>query len=255
MSDRILTRSVLNVVTESSGKTFVFNTGLLKYIVLLSEAGWCCQCVTMRVMIRDFFGLTDREFKMTNAPLSSADHSKIVLFIIMMIPVTVFFAGILPSLFLIVGFIMLRRTKDFSYVDMAVRGAGIYIIIGIAISVGVVAWNAIAWDKRASYGNEFKAEMMIMFTVIGTICAIYKAALTKLLYEPLLAHKEWVELNGVFSSKAKNRETSEIDIIKGERLKSFSVADELIKWAKLKEDGHISEQEFNDARKKLLQRD
>ncbi|WP_409526790.1 hypothetical protein [Pseudomonas paracarnis] len=27
-----------------------------------------------------------------------------------------------------------------------------------------------------------------------------------------------------------------------------------MKWAKLKEDGHITEQEFNDARKKLLQR-
>ena len=38
-------------------------------------------------------------------------------------------------------------------------------------------------------------------------------------------------------------------------MKSFSVADELIKWAKLKEDGHISEQEYNDARKKLLQRE
>lgn len=208
----------------------------------------------MRVMILDFW-LTDREFRMTNTPLSSADHSKIVLFIIMMIPVTAFFVGILPSLFLIVGFVMLRRTKDFSYVDMAVRGAAVYIIIGIVIAIGVVVWNAIAWDKGRSYGNSFKEEMMISFTVIGFICVAYKVALTKLLYEPLLAHKEWVELNGVFSSKAKNREASEIDIIKGERLKSFSVADELIKWAKLKEDGHISDQEFNDARKKLLQRD
>ena len=42
--------------------------------------------------------------------------------------------------------------------------------------------------------------------------------------------------------------------IKGEKLKQYSVADELIKWAKLKEDGHISEEEFNEARKKLLKR-
>lgn len=48
---------------------------------------------------------------------------------------------------------------------------------------------------------------------------------------------------------------SEVEIIKNDKLKSYSVADELLKWAKLKEDGHISEQEFDDAKKKLLKRD
>ena len=38
----------------------------------------------------------------------------------------------------------------------------------------------------------------------------------------------------------------EVDIIKGEKLKHYSVADELMKWAKLKEEGHISEDEFNE---------
>ena len=33
-----------------------------------------------------------------------------------------------------------------------------------------------------------------------------------------------------------------------------SVADELLKWAKLKEDGHISEEEFQEARDKLLKK-
>jgi hypothetical protein len=37
-----------------------------------------------------------------------------------------------------------------------------------------------------------------------------------------------------------------------EKLKQFSVADELSKWAKLKEDGHITEEEFDEARKSLL---
>ena len=46
----------------------------------------------------------------------------------------------------------------------------------------------------------------------------------------------------------------EVDIIKGEKLKQYSVADELMKWAKLKEEGHISEDEFNEARAKLLKR-
>jgi hypothetical protein len=67
-----------------------------------------------------------------------------------------------------------------------------------------------------------------------------------------------VEINGIFSTKPKHvrRPIAETDleIIKGEKLKYYSVADELIKWAKLKEDGHISENDFNDARTKLLKR-
>ncbi|NLV96712.1 MAG: SHOCT domain-containing protein, partial [Desulfovibrionales bacterium] len=40
--------------------------------------------------------------------------------------------------------------------------------------------------------------------------------------------------------------------IGGDKLKYYSAADELTKWIKLKEEGHISEEEFNQARKKLL---
>jgi hypothetical protein len=62
----------------------------------------------------------------------------------------------------------------------------------------------------------------------------------------------------MFSIKPKSddgsKNQSEVNIIKGEKLKQYSVADELTKWAKLKEDGHISEDEFTEARTKLLKR-
>ena len=45
-----------------------------------------------------------------------------------------------------------------------------------------------------------------------------------------------------------------IDILQSQKLKQYSVADELVKWAKLKEDGHISDDEFDEARSKLLGR-
>lgn len=62
---------------------------------------------------------------------------------------------------------------------------------------------------------------------------------------------DYIEVN----SDSNNTENSNVDIIKIDKLKSYSVADELLKWVKLKEDGHITEQEFDDARKKLLKRD
>jgi hypothetical protein len=82
--------------------------------------------------------------------------------------------------------------------------------------------------------------------------------LQHLFFEPLKSHSEWVEKNGIFSSKPKllntQNNSSNIDIIKGDKLKQYSVADELMKWVKLKEDGHITEAEFNEARDKLLSR-
>ncbi len=86
----------------------------------------------------------------------------------------------------------------------------------------------------------------------------YLNAVNTLFYSPLERHSEWVVVNGIFSTKPKSATNagieSEVDIIKGEKLKQYSVADELIKWVKLKEEGHISEDEFNDARAKLMKR-
>ena len=43
-----------------------------------------------------------------------------------------------------------------------------------------------------------------------------------------------------------------LNIIKTEKFKSYSVADELTKWADLKEKGLVTVEEFNEAKKKLL---
>lgn len=48
------------------------------------------------------------------------------------------------------------------------------------------------------------------------------------------------------------KEVDGAQIIKNENLRSYSVADELLKWAKLKEDGLISEEEFKKAREKIM---
>jgi len=46
----------------------------------------------------------------------------------------------------------------------------------------------------------------------------------------------------------------EVNIIKAEKFKQYSVSDELSKWAKLLEDGHITYHDFNEVRAKLLKR-
>lgn|SRR5690606_4005522 len=116
--------------------------------------------------------------------------------------------------------------------------------------------------SEAQYGNWERAksmESLYSFLAISIACAVYLLFFRLLFFNPLAKHSQWIERNPIFSSKTAMRADSkserQIDIIKGEKLKHYSVADELTKWAKLKEDGHISQEEFNEARSKLLKRD
>ena len=88
--------------------------------------------------------------------------------------------------------------------------------------------------------------------------AAYVACVHYLFHAPLKRHSAWVEHNPIFLRRStirlKAQKATEMDIIKGEKLKQYSVADELLKWAKLKDDGHISEEEFKEARDKLLKK-
>lgn len=191
---------------------------------------------------------------MDNTPLTSSDHSKILVFVLLMLPPTGFFVGIVPSLFLLFGVFMMKKNNDFSHIATAVRNSKLYLYVGLAIAGAVAAWSATTLSADTYWQRKTDAFAFSCFA-FGML-VFYLIVLHVLFYKPLLKHSEWVASNGIFSNKPKaNALSSDIDIIKGERMKSFSVADELIKWAKLKEDGHISEQEYNDARKKLLQRE
>ena len=84
-------------------------------------------------------------------------------------------------------------------------------------------------------------ELLVVLIVIFLIVGVFK------IIKSLSTLKTKLDIK-------KSTTESEMDIIKGEKLKQYSVADEMMKWAKLKEEGHISEDEFNKARDKLLNR-
>ncbi len=101
--------------------------------------------------------------------------------------------------------------------------------------------------------------LILFITIVcGVIIPTVHTLFARILFlKPLQSHENWIVKNGFFSSKEQEHTADNLapNIIKGEKLKAFSVADELLKWAKLKEDGHISQEEYEQARKKLLTRD
>jgi len=190
-----------------------------------------------------------------NQPLSSSDQGKLLIFSLLLAPSIVFLVGVIPAIFLAFGLYMMKKNQDFSSIDTAVKnfkGFTWLAIIGCAISSLYLGYmyftNKYSW---VSYDNPFIVSLMF-----SAIAIAYLIAVEFLFYRPLKLHSEWVAVNGVFSTKRKSAKKtdgeSKLEIIKGEKLKQYSVADELLKWAKLKEDGHISEDEFNEARVKLL---
>ena len=188
---------------------------------------------------------------MKNQPLSSSDQSKILIFSLLLAPSVVLGFGAIPALFLGFGVFMMKKHEDFSHVETAVRNSTAY------FSLFFIGLILVAVYQSITEGISNIEDIFSLSLWIG-IALTYIILINILFFKPLKSHSEWLEKNGIFSSKNKSSishsKSSEVDIIKGEKLKQYSVADELLKWAKLKDGGHISEDEFNEARDKLLKR-
>ncbi len=192
----------------------------------------------------------------TDEPLTSNDQAKILVFSILTLPTIGIFMGIIPAILLTFGILMMRINKDFSHIITAVRNAKIYIFI-LFILFLISAFMQLNNINYIEYIYNDPPENAGDFFIASIMSFIYILATHYLFYNPLLRHSQWVEQHGIFSGKkAADRRASntksEVDIIRSENLKTYSVADELIKWAKLKEEGHITQQEYDEARKKLL---
>ena len=194
---------------------------------------------------------------MTNQPLTSNEQGKLLIFSLLLLPSLVFIFGVIPAIFLAFGIYMMKKNQDFSNIDTAVKNFKIYMwfaLIGCFLSS--VYWGCKYFASEKSYYSDDYHDELFISLIFLTIAFAYLVVVQILFYTPLRNHSEWVSVNGIFSAKPRSVTTdavkSKMDIIKGEKLKQYSVADELIKWAKLKEDGHISEEEFSQARDKLL---
>ena len=170
-----------------------------------------------------------------------------------MAPSMLFLIGIVPATFLVFGVYVMKRNHDFSSMDAAVKAFKVYaLIVLIFCALGSVYFGFKVLTATRGY---YYGEVFFIYLVSAAIAYGYIVAVDILFYDPLKKHSDWVAVNGIFSSRRKYAEAaSGVHIIKGEKFRQYSVADELTKWAKLKEDGYISEDEFNEARAKLLRR-
>jgi len=190
-----------------------------------------------------------------NEPLNSTEHTKILIFLFLAIPTVLMLVGILPVLFLAFGFIMMKKNNDFSSVEVSVKIVKIYCHLML-----VLFFSLLLWEIFYNFVSYDLIELMVIIPLGILLPYSYYFAVEYLYLRPLKTHQGWVTQNGVFSKEPKDlnakkdNSNTKVEIFQSDKLKPYSVADELHKWAKLKEEGHVTEEEFNMARSKLLNR-
>jgi hypothetical protein len=192
-----------------------------------------------------------------NQPLDGSDQVKLLIFTLLMVPSVIFLFGVIPTIFLGFGIYMMKKNQDFSSIDASVKIFRGYFWLLIIVGIFWISHFGFRWGEcETEYFCRQMGKQFIISLLGFGISITYLKIVDHLFYSPLKKHSEWVAVNGVFSGKSKSdiksATESEMDIIKAEKLKQYSVADELMKWGKLLEEGHISEDEFNQAKAKLL---
>lgn len=197
---------------------------------------------------------------LTNKPLASGDQAKIFVFALLLLPTIFMLVGILPAIFIGFGIALLKKNQDFSAVETSIKLVLGYLCICLVIISATALYN-LAEPATTSYAARApgpdREEVVLVASILLAINIAYIVFVKALYLSPLRKHKEWVANNGIFSKVPRpvrlSGSGSKMKIIKGENMRSYSVADELSKWAKLRDEGVISEQEFKEARSKILQ--
>jgi len=195
-------------------------------------------------------------------PLAGGNRIKIVMFFLFLAG-TIFF-GVIPILFALAGIYIMKKDKSFLPILNSKKHIKVYLYLlalGIPIAASIGYHDGIAsytYDDHFNriYSENINIEIAVIAVVgialIPLAVSLLMSLFNFLYFRPLEEHQEWVVNNGIFSDIKENKDDDSTGIMGRDKLSSFSVADELIKWNDLLEKNLISQEEFNKAKQKLL---
>ncbi|MHA3093335.1 SHOCT domain-containing protein [Acinetobacter brisouii] len=182
--------------------------------------------------------------------LPSNDLAKILFFIVIQTATCfLFFWGVLPTILLFVAYLLSRRDKDLSMLNKAITFARRYAFLSIVIGVGIIVFIGL-FDTDSDYMSDFLKNAFLGVVLILGIGLCYIFFLNYLFRNPLNRYQAFVAENGIFGSSVRSQK--ELSILKTENMKSYSVADELLKWKELKDQGLVTEKEFEEMKRKIM---
>ena len=179
----------------------------------------------------------------TNLPLSGTERVMISSFLFLLVASSFFFGfGIILTFIYLAFFYISKKDKKIKYLYNVKKILLLYICTLLVISIITalaVGDNYLTYDTLA---------------ILLTNSIIY--FLSDILYFNIIKrHEKWILNNGIFADYKGEKSfiektTEKIQTIKKE---STNTADELLKWAELKEKGLVTDEEFQKAKEKILE--
>ncbi len=206
-----------------------------------------------------------KTLQLTNSPLSGGEKVSVVIFFLLLALTFIF--GIIPIIIVSIGIFIMKNDKKFNPIVKSQKFVTYY-LIGLAITTVIVVSNnyysnQTYWWKIRDYSHSEKMKIIKTAKYKTALVAGSGLLLTPiavwllhwlfgvLYFKNLKKHQAWVVNVGIFKSNMDNT-SSGISIMGQDKLKTFSVADELIKWNELLDKGLITQEEFYNAKKKLM---
>ncbi len=199
-------------------------------------------------------------------PLTGGDRIKVVVFFLILAGTTFF--GVIPLLIVLASIYIMKKDKSFSPIINSKKHIKVYLILlALLLSIFTSCYyyrdNTRSWRMEEMQEDEAQiyiakkqtetAMVALAGLVLTPITVSLLMSLFSILYfKPLEEHQEWVVNNGIFADLKDIKNDDSTAIMGIDKLSSFSVADELIKWNDLLEKKLISQEEFNKAKRKLL---
>lgn len=211
--------------------------------------------------------------KLTDSPLNGGDRVQVIAFFILIIfPFFMLFGGIVITLMILGSIYIMKKDKSFAPILKAKKYTKIYLII-LALAATVLASVIYHHENRYvfDYSQDFRSDTYmvdnqnvnsetalvggagLILTPIAVM--IFMGIFNVLFFRPMEEHQNWIVQHGIFSDKP--NEQSLLDSAK-EKMQTFqkpqscNVADELLKWKLLLDQGVITEEEFSARKEKLL---
>jgi hypothetical protein len=211
--------------------------------------------------------------KLTDSPLNGGERVQvIVFFILILFPFFMLFGGIVITLIALGSIYIMKKDKSFSPIQNAQKYIKTYLII---LAIGATALVSVAYYHDNKHTYDYSQDYMsdnyikdnqnintetalvagagVVLTPIAVM--LFMGIFNALFFRPMEEHKNWIIKHGIFSDKP--NETSILGSAR-EKIQTFqnpqsgSVADELLKWKSLLDQGVITNEEFNERKEKLL---
>jgi hypothetical protein len=179
------------------------------------------------------------------------------------------FFGIIPLIICLVILFIIKKDKSMKILENGKKiFLGYFLILGIILSISSFYVSSSKSDRADHYDKEYsedsyfsqrskklKLESKLMFftgLVAVPIGGYILYFLSNLLFFNILRrHEQWIVTNGLFSDE-ENIKVDSTNIVGRDKLSSYSVADELLKWNDLLEKELITKEEFDKAKIKLM---